>query len=169
MFNWFKKKDKQEEKQEEYVEYEEVIPEEVTDITFDDDDDREFDPQSFGNGALQTIDHSMEIFNSVTSSVKECVLASQNVKMEIARMEHDLDKFIVQSDNQLEKFKSALPVLDAQLTRVSERIDRITDRMLDHDMDASSPNSIQKHQVMLETLNSASDSFNNLLSKLISL
>lgn len=169
MFNWFKKKDKQEDKQEEYVEYEEVIPEEVTDITFDDDDDREFDPQSFGNGALQTIDHSMEIFNSVTSSVKECVLASQNVKMEIARMEHDLDKFIVQSDNQLEKFKSALPVLDAQLTRVSERIDRITDRMLDHDMDASSPNSIQKHQVMLETLNSASDSFNNLLSKLISL
>lgn len=176
MFNWLKKKEK-----ESYEDYEEVFsekecPEEEysdelssTDVVCVDADNIEFDPDNFGERTLMVVDNSLKVLNSVSSSVKECVVASKMVEAEIARMNSDLDKFIIQSDSSLTKFKGALPILDRQLNKVSDRIDKITDQMLGNSMDPTSAQSIQKHQMMMDMLTKASDSFNDLLAKLINL
>ena len=129
----------------------------------------DLDINKFGENAAQQIDTSLSVFNNVTSSIKECYLASKNVELEIAKMDHQLDAFIADSNNKLDRFKTAMPVLEKQLNKVSDRIDKITDQMLENVMSLDNPESIKKHEMMIDMLNKSSDSFNNLLVKLIGL
>lgn len=162
----FKKKATQHE------EYEED-PAEVSydDFEYMDDfgDDMPLCPEEFGNGAMQAVDDSLQFLNNTVTSVREFAMTCQKVKLEVAKMDHDLDIFIQQSNSNLARFQSALPVLDSKLTAISERIDHITDKMLDNAMDADSEASIQRHRQMLDMLTMANESFNNMLAKLISL
>lgn len=69
----------------------------------------------------------------------------------------------------LERFRAAMPVLEKQLTSVSNRIDKITDSMITNVMDAKDDLSIKKHEMLLSMLTDANNSFNNMLTKLINL
>lgn len=92
-----------------------------------------------------------------------------NVKLEISRLDHELDMYIAESNMKLERFKVAMPILEKQLTLISNRINGITDKMLENVMDASDSESIKKHEIMSEMLHDANESINNMLVKLISL
>ncbi len=55
------------------------------------------------------------------------------------------------------------------MTKISDRIDNITNVMLTNIMNPNDPSSVQKHSQMMDMLESANDSFNNMLVKLITL
>lgn len=165
MFGWLKKKKM--DTSIDYVEFEEIPS---GDMQFDNDDPLSLSKMDeFGTDIVNRIDNSYQMIASITTSVTDMVKYTQKIKYDIAKLDHELDKFIVSSNTSLEKFKSAMPVLESQLTRISNRIDMITNVMLQNVMNAKDPESIQKHEKMMEMLTEANNSFNNMLVKLIGL
>lgn len=167
MFNFLRKKTKATE----YVDYEEIT-ENVVEAEPMYQSSTPLTPatvQEFGNNVATTVDNALDIVSLVTTSVTDTIQIVANVKLEIAQLDHDLDKFLADSNMRLERFKSAMPVLEKQLNKISDRIDSITDKMLTNVMDAKDTDSIKKHELMMDMLNGANDSFNNMLCKLISL
>ncbi len=121
------------------------------------------------NVVATKVENALTVINSVGCTIKDTVQIIETVKYDIAKLDHDLDMFLAESNTRLEKFKLAMPILEKQLTLISNRIDNITNTMLTNVMDPKDPNSVQKHSQMMDMLNSANDSFNNMLVKLITL
>ena len=172
MFGLFKKKNATREvdtSNDDYVEYEEVVPVGNADLATLSPGLSLENASEFGNNVITQFDTALTTVNSIGTTIKDTVQIIANVKYEIAKLDHDLDMFIADSNTRLEKFKTAMPVLEKQLTLISGRIDNITNQMLSNIMDPKDPNSVQKHSMMMDMLSSANDSFNNMLVKLITI
>lgn len=130
---------------------------------------RLFDTGEFAEREINEMEMAISVVNSVTTSISEAVKVVANVRLEIKRLDHELDMFIASSNFKLERFRTAMPVLEKQLTSVSNRIDKITDSMIANVMDAKDDLSIKKHEMLLSMLTDANNSFNNMLTKLINL
>lgn len=126
---------------------------------------------------VQTVDDvamqvaaAVNVINNVTTSVTDTIKYIADVKVELKRLDTELEKFIAQTGANLERFKSAIPMLEKQLDKASDRIDRITDTALEHAKTSEmTADALQKHSLMIDMLSSANDSFNNLLMRILSL
>lgn len=116
-----------------------------------------------------TITATLSAVNNAITSVTNTIQNGQMVKLEIAKLEMQLDKFIVDSNNNVERFKSAMPVLDRQLNRISGQIDRIIDALLVTTTTSLDEKDLKRFSLQLEMLTSVKDNFDNILNKLLTL
>ncbi len=116
-----------------------------------------------------TIVATLSAVNNAITSVANTVQYAQAVKLEIARLETQLDQFIIQSNNNLERFKSAMPVLEGQLNRISARIDKITDCLLETTSSSLEEKDLKRYSMQMDLLSSVNESFSSLLTKMLSL
>lgn len=94
----------------------------------------------------------------------------QDVKLQIRKLDTQLEVFIVQTRSNLDRFKTAMPVLEKQLNSISARIDRITDSILTNTVaNEVNENVLKKHQILLDLLANTNDCFNNMLMRILSL
>lgn len=113
---------------------------------------------------------AVNVVNNVTTSVTETIQHIANVKLEMARLDNELEQILAQTNANLERFKSSIPMLSKQLDKASDRIDKITDEALAHAKSCSmTEDELKKHSLMIDMLESANDSFNNLLMRILSL
>lgn len=112
---------------------------------------------------------AVNVVNNVTTSVTDTIKYIADVKVQLKRLDAELEAFIVQTNANLDRFKSAIPMLEKQLDKASNRIDKITDEALLHAKNCNMTEEVKKHSLMIEILSSANDSFNNLLMRILSL
>ncbi len=112
---------------------------------------------------------AVNVVNNVTTSVTDTIKYIADVKVQLKRLDAELEAFIVQTNANLDRFKSAIPMLEKQLDKASNRIDKITDEALLHAKNCNMTEEVKKHSLMIEMLSSANDSFNNLLMRILSL
>ena len=112
---------------------------------------------------------AVNVVNNVTTSVTDTIKYIADVKVQLKRLDTELEAFIVQTNANLDRFKSAIPMLEKQLDKASNRIDKITDEALLHAKNCNMTEEVKKHSLMIEMLSSANDSFNNLLMRIWSL
>lgn len=112
---------------------------------------------------------AVNVVNNVTTSVTDTIKYIADVKVQLKRLDTELEAFIVQTNANLDRFKSAIPMLEKQLDKASNRIDKITDEALLHAKNCNMTEEVKKHSLMIEMLSSANDSFNNLLMRILSL
>ena len=112
---------------------------------------------------------AVNVVNNVTTSVTDTIKYIADVKVQLKRLDTELEAFIVQTNANLDRFKSAIPMLEKQLDKASNRIDKITDEALLHAKNCNMTEEVKKHSRMIEMLSSANDSFNNLLMRILSL
>lgn len=112
---------------------------------------------------------AINVVNNVTTSVTDTIKYIADVKVQLKRLDAELEAFIVQTNANLDRFKSAIPMLEKQLDKASNRIDKITDEALLHAKNCNMTEEVKKHSLMIEMLSSANDSFNNLLMRILSL
>lgn len=112
---------------------------------------------------------AVNVVNNVTTSVTDTIKYIADVKVQMKRLDTELEAFIVQTNANLDRFKSAIPMLEKQLDKASNRIDKITDEALLHAKNCNMTEEVKKHSLMIEMLSSANDSFNNLLMRILSL
>ena len=133
------------------------------------DDYEELSPMEFANTAMQRVSNIMDRVTDISCSFAQVMSSANEMKMEIARLDHQLDAFIAQTNANLERFKRAAPILEKQLENASARIDRITDKILSNSDSDLSPESLQKQSVLIDMMTQANDSFNNMVMKLLTL
>lgn len=134
-------------------------------------EDKEIAPllDTVDNVAMQ-IAAAVNVVNNITTSVTDTIQHIADVKLEMARLDNELEQFIAQTSANLERFKSSIPMLSKQLDKASDRIDKITDEALAHAKSCSmTEDELKKHSLMIDMLESANDSFNNLLMRILSL
>lgn len=112
---------------------------------------------------------AVNVVNNVTTSVTDTIKYIADVKVQLKRLDAELEAFIVQTNANLDRFKSAIPMLEKQLDKASNRIDKITDEALLHAKNCNMTEEVKTHSLMIEMLSSANDSFNNLLMRILSL
>lgn len=113
---------------------------------------------------------AVDVINNVTTSVTDTIKYIADVKVQLARLDNELEQFLAQTNANLERFKAAIPMLEKQLDKASDRIDRITDTALMHANNSEmSDDALKKHSLMIDMLESANESFNNLLMRILSL
>lgn len=124
----------------------------------------------FADKTADTVGEACRTISGITCTISDTVKHIHNVKLEIKRLDTQLEAFIVQSQNNLERFKAAIPVLQQQLNNISSRIDRITDSILNNTTDQElTEDAVKKHHLLLDLLASTNDSFNNMLMRVIAL
>lgn len=133
------------------------------------DDYEEMSPMEFANNAMQKVSSIMDRAADITCTFAQVMNSANEMKLEIARLDNQLDAFIAQTDANLERFKRAAPILEKQIENASVRIDRITDKILSNSDSELSPESLQKQSILIDMMTQANESFNNMIMKLISL
>jgi len=136
------------------------------------DDYEELDDSQFSqmvNSSLDRVDSVCTLVSNVSCSLADTTKAITNVRLEIAKLDAQLDTFIVETQSRIEKFKVAAPILEKQLEKASERIDRITDTILSQSSNSLSGESLEKQRMLIDLLGQTNDTFNNLLVKLITI
>ena len=128
---------------------------------------------------MNKLSNSIELNNEIVDSKAKYAKAMNDFiankdkaigrKLEIAKLETQLDKFIVESNNNVERFKSAMPVLDGQLNRISGQIDRIIDALIETTTTSLDKKDLKRYSLLLEMLTSVKDSFNSILTKILTL
>lgn len=113
------------------------------------------------------MENALTLVNSAACTIQDTVQIIANVKYDMAKLDHDLDMFIAESNTRLEAFKAFLPLLEKQLTKASDRIDVYADKVLTNAMNPDDPYSVQKHSEAMNLLEMYNDHFNKLLMKLI--
>lgn len=133
------------------------------------DDYEEMSPMDFANNAMQRVSNIMDRATDITCTFAQVMNSANEMKLEIARLDNQLDAFIAQTDANLERFKRAAPILEKQLENASARIDRITDKILSNSDSDLTPESLKKQSILIDMMTQANDSFNNMVIKLLTL
>lgn len=128
------------------------------------------DPSSFGNTELSQILDVCNIINNSVCTVAQTVQYIADIKVQIKELDAQLEAFLAQTSANLERFKTAMPVLEGQLNNISNRLDRITDSILTQTQNSEmSEDLMKKHSMMLDLLESTNNSFNNMLMRILAL
>lgn len=126
------------------------------------------DVYTFGNAELQNLNQVCDTVSKVTCTIAEAVKYVENVKLEIKRLDAQMQFFIAQTKANVEKFKTAMPVFESQLNNLSRQIDKITDAIIDNTRGSNmTKTDMQKQELLLNMLANVNDNFNNLLAKIL--
>lgn len=132
--------------------------------------DKHINILEFGNPEIAVIENVIMLANNVVTSVTDVIKYTQDIKLQIKQLDVQLEKFIIETKSDLERFKSAIPVLEHQLNNISARIDRITDSIIANtEINDMNESTLKKHQLLLDLLANTNDSFNNMLVRILSL
>lgn len=111
-----------------------------------------------------------DVVNNVTTSVTDTIQQLANVKLEMARLDTELEKFLAETGANLQRFRSLVPVLSKQLDKISDTIDRVTDKVVQHAMDCQmSEDELKRHSILMDSLEKVNNDFNNLLMRILSI
>lgn len=116
---------------------------------------------------IEKIDNTISDIKSLSSDVKETVQALANMNVEIERMDHQLEAFMAETGAKLEKFKVQAPIMEKMLDKASDRLDKITEKVLALSDDSTDEIKLKRQQQLMEQLNKANDNFNNMIMKLM--
>ena len=126
------------------------------------------DVYTFGNAELQNLNQVCDTVRQVTCTIAEAVKYVENVKLEIKRLDAQMQFFIAQTKANVEKFKTVMPVFESQLNNLSRQIDKITDAIIDNTRGSNmTKTDMQKQELLLNMLANVNDNFNNLLAKIL--
>lgn len=126
------------------------------------------DVYTFGNAELQNLNQVCDTVRQVTCTIAEAVKYVENVKLEIKRLDAQMQFFIAQTKANVEKFKTAMPVFESQLNNLSRQIDKTTDAIIDNTRGSNmTKTDMQKQELLLNMLANVNDNFNNLLAKIL--
>ena len=116
---------------------------------------------------IEKIDNTISDIKSLSSDEKETVQALANMNVEIERMDHQLEAFMAETGAKLEKFKVQAPIMETMLDKASDRLDKITEKVLALSDDSTDEIKMKRQQQLMEQLNKANDNFNNMIMKLM--
>ena len=103
------------------------------------------------------------------NSVSRIHELSTNLALETRRLEHQLDAFIFKTQSDIVKFEILVPVVEKQLQNLSDRIDKLIDKLMDEDLSNTDEGILEKHNLILQLLMQENETFNNAMMKMLSL
>ena len=103
------------------------------------------------------------------NSVSRIHELSTNLALETRRLEHQLDAFIFKTQSDIVKFEILVPVVEKQLQNLSDRIDKLIDKLMDEDLSNTDDGILEKHNLILQLLMQENETFNNAMMKMLSL
>lgn len=110
---------------------------------------------------------SLDRINSVSSDVDDMVHTLADMRVAVKQIDAQLDAFKTATGTKLEKFKLQVPILDKQMDNISNRIDKITDKILALSDDDMSEATLHKQSLLMDALSQVNDTFNNIVMKLM--
>lgn len=119
------------------------------------------------NRTAQNINDSLVLVNDLAFTASNIVNRLSEAAVEIARLDSQLSFMLASMDANLEKFRMVLPVVERQLGTLSDRIDMITQAILERSNGDMSEENLRQQSILLDTLSQASESFNNMIVKVM--
>ncbi len=137
------------------------------------DDQAVYVPEDCGGNSVQQQDFFQKLDSSL-DRMNQIVIGGQNImttyaemKMQIASVEAQVDAFCASLETDLAKYQQRLPMLEKQLDRASDRIDKFVEKILSEDGDNTSPECLQRQSILLDALTNMSNQFNTIIMKLL--
>lgn len=122
--------------------------------------------QSF-NQCAQNVEASLYAVGGMLNTTSNIVSKITDTIKEISKLDYQFDCLLATLDMKLEKFKMVVPVIEKQLNNISGRIDLITEAILEKNKGEMSEEGLKQQAILLDTLSQASESFNNMIFKLM--
>jgi hypothetical protein len=117
--------------------------------------------------ALRMIDNTMAMATNISSDIKDITTIVSSTKLKIAELDHQLDLAILEAQKNVHLYEISLPTFERQLDRIQDRIDKYTDKILDLAGEEVSPNVLEKQKILISSMETFSDQFNNMITKLM--
>lgn len=121
------------------------------------------------NECANRVNNALGMASTLSGDVTQMVQIASDLKRDIALMDHQLEAFIVDKRCNLEKFKKVVPVIERQLDRVSDRMDSITMQVMNSNLGALDADNTRQRELLINMLTQQSESFNNMIVKLLSI
>ena len=120
---------------------------------------------------IQSIEQSMvnvgNVVNNVTNSFSSIIDSCNKTSLAIKRLDTKLELYLAKVDADVEKFTVQLPMIERLLNRISDRIDKTADLILERNRGSLTKEELQQQSITLEVFKKESDSFNDLILKLM--
>lgn len=120
---------------------------------------------------IQSIEQSMvnvgNVVNNVTNSFSSIIDSCNKTSLAIKRLDTKLELYLAKVDADVEKFTVQLPMIERLLNRISDRIDKTADLILERNRGSLTKEELQQQAITLEVFKKESDSFNDLILKLM--
>ena len=119
------------------------------------------------DSALDKLNDGMDKLGMIVDSASDIAITIADMRIQIATVEAQVDAFCHALDTDLAKYEQRLPMLERQLNRASDRIDKFVDKILNEDGDSTSPEYLQRQSMLLDALADMSNQFNTIIMKLL--
>lgn len=120
---------------------------------------------------LQAFEQSMvnvgNVVNNVTQNFGSIIANCNQTALKIKELDAKLDLFLAQVDANVEKFTAQLPMIERLLNRISDRIDKTAEVILARNRSSLTKEELQQQSLLLDIFQRDSDSFNDLIMKLM--
>ncbi len=120
-----------------------------------------------GDVSVPESDFGFDKLERVCDLINDTTKTIADMRMEIVRVEAQVDMFCANLETDLKKYQQRLPIVEKQLNGASARIDKFVDKILEMDGDYTSSEYLQKQSMLLDALTSINNQFNNILAKLL--
>ncbi|MCF0158785.1 MAG: hypothetical protein HUJ83_09765 [Veillonella sp.] len=98
---------------------------------------------------------------------KEMMSNYNETRLMISQIDAKLDAFLYKLDTDLKKFKAQLPMVERQLDRIADRLDGIVMEIIRRNRGQLSREELEQQSQLIDIFKADSDSFNNLIMKIM--
>lgn len=119
------------------------------------------------NDSIEKVNNSLTLLNGLSFSTENIVNKISDTMLEIAKLDYQLDCVLATIDMKLEKFKTIAPMMERQLNNISNRIDKLTDIIVEKNKNILTESELKQQSILLDALTQANDSFNNMIMKMM--
>lgn len=125
--------------------------------------------QSTITQANHRFDGAKDLVMNLADKGVEIVKYFKEIDLVIKKMDTQVGLMVIDYDYRIEKFKTAIPMIQNQLTNYSNQMDVLLVKILDMDAHSSYLNYIQYRSELISTLKGTSETLSNMFLKVITL
>ena len=119
------------------------------------------------NEGFDKLNHFLNLGNQALTNLTPILGVLTDMHQNVRSMDNQLDAYIIKCEDNLQRFNKAADIIEKQLDGFSNRMDKLTERILADDFSKLVEQDMRNREMLIDLLTSQNETFNNMIMKLL--
>lgn len=119
------------------------------------------------NEGFDKLNHFLNLGNQALTNLTPILGVLTDMHQNVRSMDNQLDAYIIKCEDNLQRFNKAADIIEKQLDGFSNRMDKLTERILADDFSKLDEQNMRNREMLIDLLTSQNETFNNMIMKLL--
>ena len=125
------------------------------------------DVRAIAQGAEHIVANVAGMINNLSTNSIQIMKLRSEIEKDYAKLDHELDVLMVKCKTDERIYEMSLPVLDKQFTACQNRLDKLTDKVMELITEDVSEENRARQEAFMSLIEVTNNSMNSLIAKLI--